>query len=307
MSCYIVAGGAGFIGSEFVRQLLKDDTTKKVYVIDKLTYAGRRENLKKNENFSKFEFIEGDILDSSNLLSKLPENSTVVNFAAESHVDKSIVDPYLFAETNSQGVVCLADSAKKNGMKKLVQVSTDEVYGSLDSGEFDEKSALNPSSPYSASKAAGDLLALSFWRTYKFPVVITRGVNTFGPGQYPEKLIPLAITRFKKGLKIPIYGSGLQQREWIHVYDHAKAIFEVSKLGRSGEIYNIGTGSILNNLEIVRILANQFSITYDYIEFVEDRKGHDFRYALNSSKIRKEMNWSHTVTLNENSVDFTRW
>ncbi len=307
MNSYIVAGGAGFIGSEFVRQLLEDDMIKKVYVIDKLTYAGKKGNLKKYENFSKFEFIEGDILDSLELLSKLPENSTVVNFAAESHVDKSILDPYLFAETNSQGVVRLADAAMKYRMKKLVQVSTDEVYGSLTKGEFDEKAALNPSSPYSASKAAGDLLALSFWYTYKFPVLITRGVNTFGPGQYPEKLIPLAIARFKKGLKIPIYGSGLQQREWIHVYDHAKAIFEVSKFGQAGEIYNIGTGCILNNLEIIKILANQFSIKYDYVEFVEDRKGHDFRYALNSSKIRQEINWNHTVTLSESSVDFTSW
>ncbi len=303
----IVFGGAGFIGSEFARQAIHSDTFDKVSVVDALTYAGNQKNLSDISSSSKFDFIHADILDSKQYEGLIDAETFVVNFAAESHVDRSIEDPLIFAKTNFMGVCNLLNTCKEKGSAKFIQVSTDEVYGPLPEGTASETFALNPSSPYAASKAAGDLVTLSFWTTYRFPVMITRGVNTFGPNQYPEKLIPLALSKLKKGEEVPIYGDGSQTREWIHVSDHAAGIMMVLFKGRLGDVYNIGTDHRLTNLQVIQILKNQLKIDENLIKFVEDRKGHDVRYALNSHKIQSELNWFPKKILGKDFSDFSNW
>lgn len=303
----IVFGGAGFIGSEFARQAIHSDTFHKVSVVDALTYAGNQENLRDISSNPKFDFIHADILDSKKYEGLIDAETFVVNFAAESHVDRSIEDPLIFAKTNFMGVCNLLNTCKEKESARFIQVSTDEVYGPMPEGTASETFTLNPSSPYAASKAAGDLVTLSFWATYKFPVMITRGVNTFGPNQYPEKLIPLALSKLKNGEKVPIYGDGSQTREWIHVSDHAAGIMAVLLKGRMGEIYNIGTDHRLTNLQVIQILKNQLNIDEDLIKFVEDRKGHDIRYALNSQKIQSELNWFPKKILGKDFSDFSNW
>ncbi len=303
----IVIGGAGFIGSEFVNLSLKDDSIEKVVVVDALTYAGSMVNLSDATKNPKFEFLKEDIINAPRYLGKFPKNSVVVNFAAESHVDKSIAEPLKSVQTNILGVASLLDAAVQCGMKKFVQVSTDEVYGPLDNGEALEESPLKPSSPYSASKASADLITLAYWHTYKYPVNITRGANTFGKNQHPEKLIPLALTRLRQGLKVPIYGTGLQTREWLHVTDHARGILATLKHGAPGEIYNLGSGIRFTNLQVIECLCEQLGISTDEVEFVEDRKGHDSRYALNSSKAAELLGWRAETIFGTHFPDFDAW
>jgi len=303
----IVCGGAGFIGSEFVNLSLKDEFIEKVFVVDSLTYAGSLRNLDEASKNEKFEFLQEDIINASEYLGKFPKDSVLVNFAAESHVDKSISEPSKSIRTNVLGVASLLDSAMHFGLKRFIQVSTDEVYGSLESGEAREDYPLRPSSPYSASKASADLLTLAYWHTYKYPVNITRGANTFGRNQYPEKLIPLALKMLRQGKKVPVYGSGLQTREWLHVTNHAEGIMATVKDGIPGEVYNLGSGIRLTNLQVIQILCKKLGIESDEIEFVEDRKGHDARYALNSMKAAQQLGWRAETILGQDFPDFEAW
>lgn len=303
----IVLGGAGFIGSEFVNLSLKDEVVEKVYVIDSLTYAGKLSNLEAASKDPKFDFLNEDIIRANEYLGKFPKDAALVNFAAESHVDNSINEPSTTIRTNVLGVAALLDAAMKFGMTKFIQVSTDEVYGPLETGEAEEDFPLRPSSPYSASKASADLLTLAYWHTYKYPVNITRGANTFGKNQFPEKLIPLALKRLREGKKVPIYGTGLQTREWIHSTDHAGGILATVKNGVPGEVYNLGSGVRLTNLEVIQTLCGELGIESDVIEFVEDRKGHDSRYALNSTKAERALGWRAEKTFGQHFPDFESW
>jgi dTDP-glucose 4,6-dehydratase len=303
----VVTGGAGFIGSHFVDLALADPDIQSVRVIDSLTYAGSKRNLSLAGENKKFNFVQADILITSTYSDEIHAGDLVVNFAAESHVDNSIIGPDKFFQTNALGVSRLIQTCMNNDVRKFLQVSTDEVYGSIITGEVDETDNLNPSSPYAASKAGGDLFSLSFWKTFQFPINVTRGANTFGPRQYPEKLIPLALERMRKGQRVPVYGSGLQSREWIHVHDHARAILTVLKHGVAGEIYNIGSGIRLTNIEVIEKLKRAIGADFDVVAYVEDRKGHDFRYAISSQKIRKELGWIPISKFGENFTDIESW
>ena len=279
----LVTGGAGFIGSNFVRRILAGDygSIASLQILDKLTYASDLSVIEELTNYG-IEIIVGDICDETKVGRILRNIDCVVNFAAESHVDRSINNPTPFVETNILGTQILLKQAVTNSVQVFVQVSTDEVYGSIQAGQFDEKSKLNPTSPYAASKAAGDLLALSFQKTFGLDVRITRSVNNFGPHQHSEKLIPNFILRLLRGEKLPLYGNGLNLREWIYVEDNCDAIFSVIQKGVSGGIYNIGSGVERSNQEIANLLITLLNSDPGMIEYVEDRKGHDFRYALNS-------------------------
>jgi dTDP-glucose 4,6-dehydratase len=306
----MVTGGAGFIGSTLTELLLDDSLISKpeeVWVLDALTYAGKLENLSECFAKSNFHFVHGDINDLA-LVSSIIENcDVVINLAAETHVDRSISEPTKFIETNVNGTLNLLNAVKRKPSVKFVQVSTDEVYGSISEGFWSEETPLAPNSPYSASKAAADLLCLSYFKTYDLDISITRCSNNYGPRQFPEKLIPLAITKILKGEKVPVYGNGLNQREWIHVGDHAEAIWRVATKGKSGEVYNIGSGIEFTNLEIVSKLANRIGGGIDVIEFVEDRSGHDFRYALDSGKIESELNFVPQINFDEGLNQTIDW
>jgi dTDP-glucose 4,6-dehydratase len=287
----LVTGGAGFIGSEFVRSLLQDKYAEfgliptEVIVIDALTYAGNLENLKEISTDSRYKFIHGNITDFELMLEISKSCGLLVNFAAESHVDRSIDNPSIFIETNVLGTYTVLEVAKRNKVKRVIQISTDEVYGSIESGSWDENSPLQPNSPYSASKASADLLARSYVNTYGLDVIVTRCCNNYGPYQHSEKLIPLLITKILNGENLPIYGEGKNIREWIHVSDHARAIALLAVQGISGEIYNIGSSEELSNLELASIILKNFETNKSKITFVRDRSGHDLRYSLNSQKI----------------------
>ena len=289
---YLVTGGAGFIGSNYVRMLLTDQLgpVNRVKVVDKLTYAGSLENLCDVETDQRFTFFEGDICDEALIQSLVEKDDIIVNFAAESHVDRSIDGPSEFVRTNILGTQVLLTAAVQKEARMFLQVSTDEVYGSVDSGSSVETDLLLPNSPYSASKAAADLLVRAFNKTYELDTRITRCCNNYGVNQYPEKFIPVVINRILEDKSIPIYGDGRNIREWIHVEEHCLGIQAVIDLGKSGEIYNIGTQQLFSNLQIVEIICQIFGENYrERIEFVSDRRGHDFRYSLNSEKISSIM------------------
>ena len=288
---YFVTGGAGFIGSNYVRMLLTDQLgpVNSVKVFDKLTYAGSLENLSEVSSDPRFTFIKGDICDEELVASYITEGDIVVHFAAESHVDRSISGPSEFIRTNVLGTQVLLSVAVANKAKTFLHVSTDEVYGSIELGSSVETDPLLPNSPYSASKAAADLLVRSFVQTYGLDARITRCCNNYGPNQYPEKFIPLSIKNLSEEKNISIYGDGSNIREWIHVKDHCSGIQAVINLGSSGEIYNIGSGIQLSNLELARLLIGNFGKTEDALTFITDRKGHDYRYSLNSIKIKNEL------------------
>ena len=288
----LVTGGAGFIGSNFIHYQL-ENYNDQIINLDKLSYAGNLDNLRDIENNSSYQFEQVDICNKEKVDHIMHQGiDCIVNFAAESHVDKSIKDPSIFIKTNVEGTQNLLDLSLKFGVKKFVQISTDEVYGSLgDKGKFKEYSPLNPSSPYSASKAAADLLVKSYAKTYDLPVNITRSSNNFGPYQYPEKLIPFFIIRALKDKKLPLYGDGTNIRDWIYVKDHCKAIDLVMRRGQKGQIYNIGANNEKSNLEITKKILSLLSKPELLIKYVEDRKGHDYRYAVDSSKINKELGW----------------
>ncbi len=284
---YMVTGGAGFIGSNYVRMLLEGHMgpVSAVKVIDKLTYAGSLTNLKEVISDPRLTFHKGDICNKSLVSSLLDEGDILVNFAAESHVDRSIKSPSEFVKTNVLGTQVLLTSSLENKVRMFLHVSTDEVYGSLEVGSSLETDPLLPNSPYSASKAASDLLVRSYVQTFGLDARITRSCNNYGINQYPEKLIPLAIKNLKEGKKIPIYGDGLNRREWIHVEDHCKAIQLVITKGNSGEIYNIGSGNEMSNLDLVEKIVKVSDSGQDVIKFVQNRLGHDFRYSVSSQKI----------------------
>ena len=289
----LVTGGAGFIGSAFVRLLIRE-TGDRVINLDKLTYAGNLENLTEIENSDRYRFVHGDICDANavDALVAAERPDAIVHFAAESHVDRSILSPEPVIRTNFNGTFTLLEAAKRNSVTRFVHVSTDEVYGSLEPpAEADEDYPLNPSSPYSSSKAGSDLLARSYFVTFKLPVLITRASNNYGPCQFPEKLIPLMITRALDGQTLPVYGDGQQVRDWLFVEDHCRGILAVLRKGRDGEIYNIGGNRSLPNLDVVRKVLQATNQPESLISYVKDRPGHDRRYALSSEKLMRETGW----------------
>jgi dTDP-glucose 4,6-dehydratase len=298
----LVTGGAGFIGSAFVRLLLSGDAVTALAVLDKLSYAGNLENLEPVAGDSRFHFVRGDICDEA-LVNSLFEEfraDAVVHFAAESHVDRSILAPQPAFETNLRGTFTLLEAARMHRVGRFLHVSTDEVYGSLPEPLIaDEEFPLRPASPYSASKAGSDLLAMSYFHTYKLPVVISRASNNYGPCQFPEKLIPLMILNALDERRLPVYGDGKQVRDWLFVDDHCRALAALVEHGREGEVYNIGGSRSLPNLEVVRKILRAVGRQDSLIDFVRDRPGHDRRYALASEKIMRETDWRPEVGFEE--------
>ena len=296
----LVTGGAGFIGSCFVRHMLTKYSDYKIINLDALTYAGNIENLDDVKDNKNYTFIHGNICDKKLVRDIVAEVDCIVNFAAESHVDRSITGPEIFIETNVQGTLNLLQSAKESGITRYLQVSTDEVYGTLgDTGYFYETTPLAPNSPYSASKASADLLVRAYYETYKMPVLTTRCSNNYGPYQYPEKLIPFFISKLLRGEKVPVYGDGLNVRDWLYVYDHCKAIDTVLHKGREGEVYNVGGHNEKTNMEITKLILAAMGKDETSIEYVKDRLGHDRRYAISNDKIQSELGWSPSITFEE--------
>lgn len=291
MKKLFVTGGAGFIGSNFIRHVLGAHTDYRVVNLDKLTYCGNAENLRDLEKDARYTFVRGDIADARVVGRLMKGCDCVVNFAAETHVDRSIKDPSSFIRTNVFGTYTLLEAARKAGTGVFLHISTDEVYGSVEKGVSAEDDALWPNSPYSASKAASDMLVRSYFITYKLPAIVTRSSNNFGPYQYPEKMIPLFITNAVDGKKLPVYADGMNVRDWLFVIDNCEAIDLVLHKGRAGEIYNIGGGNEIPNLKLTHMLLDIMGKGADLIEFVKDRPGHDKRYALDISKIRA-LGWS---------------
>jgi dTDP-glucose 4,6-dehydratase len=282
----LVTGGAGFIGSHFIRYILSMHASYTVVNLDKLTYAGNLENLRDIEDNPHYRFVKGDICDPAQVNSLAQEVDVIINFAAETHVDRSILEPGGFIQTDMYGTYVLMEGARKFHHHRYIQISTDEVYGSIATGAFTEESPLHPNSPYAASKAAGDMLVLSYVRTYGFPAVLTRCSNNFGPNQYPEKVIPLFVTNAIENRPLPLYGDGQNVRDWIYVGDHCAAIDSLLHHGQTGEIYNIGGGNERTNIELTHLILNELHKPETLIQFVKDRPGHDRRYALSDQKIR---------------------
>jgi len=304
----LVTGGAGFIGSNFVRHLLEVEDGYEVVVLDKLTYAGNLRNLEGLESRGDFEFIRGDVTDPEAVRPLVGKVRAVVHMAAETHVDRSIMGPAGFIKTNINGTMVVLEAAREAGVERFVQVSTDEVYGSLGpEGVFTEESPLAPNSPYSASKAGADLLARSYWVTYGLPAIITRGSNNYGPYQFPEKVIPLFIANAMEDREIPLYGDGLNVRDWIHVSDHCRALVKVLEEGVPGEVYNIGGGNEIPNVELAKTILELLGKPQSLIKYVEDRPGHDRRYALSTEKIRNRLGWEPTVSFREGIKRTIEW
>src|SRR4051794_31471074 len=307
-----VTGGAGFIGSHYVRTMLSGGypgyEDANVTVFDKLTYAGNLANLEPVSQSPRYRFEHGDILDGGLLDDVLPGHDVVVNFAAESHVDRSIHGAADFVTTNVVGVQTLLDAAMRAGVPRVVQVSTDEVYGSIAEGSFRETDPLEPNSPYSAAKAGGDLIARSYFVTHKLNVSITRCTNNYGPYQYPEKVIPLFVTNLLDGQTVPLYGDGLNVRDWLHVDDHCRGVQLVLEGGRAGEVYNIGGGVELANRELTERLLAACDRSWDeHVDYVEDRKGHDRRYSLDDTKIREELGYAPATSFDDGLSATVQW
>ena len=304
----LVTGGAGFIGSNFVRRVVDGSLSgiDHVTVLDKLTYAGTLTNLEMLPTGS-FEFAQGDIGDPELVNQLASQHDAIVNFAAESHVDRSITGARDFVETNVLGTQNLLDCALRNGVKTIVQISTDEVYGTIDEGSWDEKYPLLPNSPYSASKASADLLVRAYHRTFGLDTRITRCSNNYGPHQFPEKVIPLFVTNLIDEKKVPLYGKGMNVRDWLHVDDHCRGIHAVLTEGRSGEIYNIGGGRELTNRELTSIILEKMDRDDSSIEYVQDRLGHDLRYSVGISKISSELGYAPKVNFEEGIVETIDW
>ncbi|HZI51337.1 MAG TPA: dTDP-glucose 4,6-dehydratase [Terriglobia bacterium] len=306
----LVTGGAGFIGSSFIRYVLRTRTDIEVVNFDKLTYAGNLRNLEEVARDPRYAFVRGDISEPDHVAAVFQEHhpDVVVNFAAETHVDRSIEDTTPFLRTNVVGTQCLLEHARRSDVSKFIQISTDEVYGSLgNEGAFREDTPLDPSSPYSASKASADLWALSYFKTYGFPALITRCSNNYGPYQFPEKLIPVLVTNVMEGRSLPVYGDGLNVREWIYADEHSRAVLMALDRGRPGEVYNIGSGHEKTNLEVVREVLRIMGKPESMIQFVKDRPGHDRRYAIDCSKIRGEWGWTSAVDFHAGLVDTIAW
>lgn len=304
----LVTGGAGFIGSNFVKYILECRPDWTVTVLDKLTYAGRRENLADFENSSCYSFIKGDICDPQIVEQAMKGCDVVVNFAAETHVDRSIDDPSSFVRTDVEGVRVLLEEFKKDCTRELfLQISTDEVYGSVIEGRSKETDSLDPRSPYSASKAGGELLAMSYYTTFGVPVIVTRASNNYGPFQYPEKLIPLFVTNAFEGERLPLYGDGANMRDWLYVTDHCSALLAAIEKGKPGNIYNIGDGQELTNKEVTYSILEATGADSSLIRFVEDRLGHDRRYAVDISKSFRELGWKSKVDFKEGIALTVEW
>lgn len=309
MKTILVTGGAGFIGSNFIRYIINKYDDYRIINLDALTYAGNLDNLNDIKDNPNYVFVKGDISDIDTV-NKIMEKGVdyIINFAAESHVDRSIDSSNAFIKTNVMGTQVLLDAAKKYKIKKYIQISTDEVYGSLgETGYFTEKTPISPNNPYSASKASADLLVRAYYETYKLPINITRCSNNYGAYQYPEKLIPLMISRAYDNQPLPVYGNGLNIRDWIHVEDHCAAIDKVLHLGKIGEVYNIGANNERNNLFIVRKILDCLDKDESLIEFVDDRLGHDVRYAIDATKIREELGWRPSYKFEEGIEETIRW
>jgi dTDP-glucose 4,6-dehydratase len=306
----LVTGGAGFIGSNFVRRIADGSLSgiTSVAVLDKLTYAGVLANLDITKGMNGFRFVEGDICDANLVSELLADVDAVLNFAAESHVDRSIGSAAEFVETNVGGVQVLLDAVKASGRKiRFVEVSTDEVYGSIESGSWTEEWPLMPNSPYSATKAGGELLARAYHKTHGLNVVITRCSNNYGTHHFPEKLIPLFITNLLEGKKVPVYGNGKNVRDWLHVDDHCHGIHKVLMNGRAGEVYNIGGGRELTNNEITSLILSAMGKDESSIEYVEDRKGHDLRYSVDWTKIKNELGYKPQMKFEDGLRDTIQW
>lgn len=305
----LVTGGAGFIGSNFVRFVLERYPDHRIVNLDKLTYAGNLENLSGLEKDPRHEFIQGDIGNPDCVGGIITKGvDAVINFAAESHVDRSILHSSEFINTNIVGTLNLLELSRKHKVKRFIQISTDEVYGSLgDSGAFSELSPIAPNSPYAASKASADLLVRSYCHTHGFPGIITRCSNNYGPYQFPEKLIPLLISNALAGMQLPIYGDGLNVRDWIHVRDHCAAVDTVLHKGKDGEVYNIGARQELPNLDVVRMILKVLGKDESLITFVEDRPGHDRRYAMDSTKIETQLQWQPRIQFDSGLKQTIQW
>jgi dTDP-glucose 4,6-dehydratase len=306
----LVTGGAGFIGSNFIRYILEKYNEYRVINFDKLTYAGNLENLTGIERDPRYAFEKGDVCNKIRVQTCIIryEIDAIVHFAAESHVDRSILGAAEFVQTNIVGTNILLEVAKEMRIKRFLQVSTDEVYGSLGAaGLFTEETPLHPNSPYSASKASGDLLALAYQHTFGMPIVITRCSNNYGPYQFPEKLIPLMIANALNDKPLPVYGDGMNVRDWLHVKDHCSAIDTVLHRGRVGEVYNVGGNNEKPNIEIVKLILENLGKPESLITYVEDRKGHDRRYAIDSGKIQKEMGWKPAYTFERGIAETIHW
>ena len=306
----LVTGGAGFIGSSFVRYVLRTRPEVEIVNFDKLTYAGNLRNVEEVASDPRYSFVRGDIAEAGDVAAVFQQHrpQAVVNFAAETHVDRSIEDTSPFLRSNVVGTQCLLEQSRRSGITKYVQISTDEVYGSLGSeGAFREDTPIDPSSPYSASKASADLWVLSYYKTYGFPGLVTRCSNNYGPYQFPEKLIPVLIMNATENRKLPIYGDGLNVREWIYADEHSRAVLMALERGRPGEVYNIGSGHEKTNLEVVREVLRILGKPESLIEFVKDRPGHDRRYAIDYSKIKREWNWKSEVDFSSGLADTIAW
>jgi dTDP-glucose 4,6-dehydratase len=306
----LVTGAAGFIGSNFARMFVRGQMQElsSLVILDKLTYAGVLANLKESEGKTNVRFVQGDICDESLMSDLIIDIDAVVNFAAESHVDRSISGASDFVQTNIVGVQILLDAIKASGRQiRFLQVSTDEVYGSIEEGSWTEEWPLQPNSPYSASKASGELLARSYNRTHGMDVVITRCSNNYGTHHFPEKLIPLFITNLIEGKKVPVYGTGENVRDWLHVDDHCRGIYSVLMKGRSGEVYNIGGGRELTNIEITSLILESMGANESSIQYVEDRKGHDLRYSVDWTKINRELGYKPQVKFEDGLKETIQW
>ena len=304
----LVTGGAGFIGSNYIRMLVNGELKgiSKIIVLDKLTYSGNKQNLIDLDS-SSYEFVQGDICDTDLVLKLSKQVDAIVNFAAESHVDRSIDSSREFIQTNVLGTHTLLESARKSNLSTFLQISTDEVYGSILEGSWDEDFPLQPNSPYAASKASADLISQAYHRTYGMDVRITRCSNNYGPYQYPEKVIPLFITNLIQDKKVPLYGQGLDVRDWLHVTDHCRGIHLVLTKGKPGDVFNIGGGRELSNLELTRVILEAMAASEERIEEVVDRLGHDFRYSLNIEKITNQLGYKPEVDFEEGISQTIEW
>jgi dTDP-glucose 4,6-dehydratase len=303
----LVTGGAGFIGSHFVQRMMARRDLRRLINLDKLTYAGNLENLKGFLRDSRYRFVRGDIASAPLVEKLLGQVDHVVNFAAETHVDRSIHDAAPFLRTNVIGTQVLLEAAKRARIKRFLHISTDEVYGSVSRGFANESALLDPSSPYSASKAAADHLVMAYHRTFGLPVLITRAANNYGPFQYPEKFLPLFITHALEGQPLPLYGDGQNVRDWLHVSDHCAGIEAVLRKGRIGEAYNIGTGRGFSNITVARMLLKRLNRPASLLKYVPDRLGHDRRYAMSVAKIAKELGWKPTVRFEDGLPEMVNW
>jgi len=302
-----VTGGAGFIGSHFIRYILGTYPDYEVINVDKLTYAGNLDNCGDFEKNKHYSFVKADISNAS-LMDKLAADcDAIINFAAETHVDRSIADSKDFLTSNVLGTQVLLEAARKHKHQRYIQISTDEVYGDIEEGRFTENSPLKPSSPYSASKAAADLLCLSYFRTHKTPVIISRCSNNYGPYQYPEKLVPFFIKKLLAGEKVPVYGDGSNIRDWLHVTDHCRAVDKILHHGKIGEVYNVGANEEHANLDITKRLLEILKLKEDRIEWVADRPGHDVRYALDATKLITELGWKPEVDFESGFKETVEW